>query len=131
MHCFMWHEGEGGRGSSEISTGVLKHLCNLSPEVTRVILYFDTCGGQNRNAAFSTMCLRAVKGLPLTVIGHKFLESGHSQMEYDSIHAAVETARKRVPVYSPDGYYTLVRTARKKTNPCQVHELSHGDFRDF
>lgn len=76
------------------------------------------------------MCLQAVQDLPLFVIDHKFLESGHSQMECDSVHAAVETARKSVPVYSPDGYYTLVRAARRK-NPYKVHELNHKEFIDF
>lgn len=46
-HCFMWHEGEGGRGSSEISTCVYNYLHSLSPEVNHVIMYSDTCGGQN------------------------------------------------------------------------------------
>lgn len=95
VKCYMWHEGEGGRGSSEISTYVYKYLKELSPHVKHAVLYSDTCGGQNRNAAFSTMCLRAVSSLPLSTIDHKYMESGHSQMECDSVHAAVETARKK------------------------------------
>ncbi|KAL7395067.1 hypothetical protein ABVT39_009475 [Epinephelus coioides] len=129
-HCFMWHEGEGGRGSSEISTCVYNYLCSLSPEVNHIIMYSDTCGGQNRNVGFRAMCLRAVQDLPLLIIDHKFLESGHSQKECDSIHAAIETARKSVPVYSPDEYYTLVRAARHK-HLYKVHELNHKEFIDF
>ncbi|MGH0160877.1 UNVERIFIED_CONTAM: hypothetical protein FKN15_063376 [Acipenser sinensis] len=51
-------------------------------------------------------------------------------MECDSVHAAVETARKKVPIYSPDGYYTLVRVPRRH-NPYHVHELGHTDYLDF
>ncbi|KAJ8015961.1 hypothetical protein DPEC_G00002140 [Dallia pectoralis] len=58
------------------------------------------------------------------------MESGHSQMECDSVHAAVETEWRKVPIYSPDGYYTLVRVARKN-KPYTVHELGHKDFLDF
>jgi hypothetical protein len=29
------------------------------------------------------------------VIDHKFLESGHTQMECDSMHAAIEFAKKK------------------------------------
>ncbi|KAL2086584.1 hypothetical protein ACEWY4_017643 [Coilia grayii] len=130
VECYMWHEGEGCRGSSEISTCVYKYLKELSPHVKHVVLYSDTCGGQNRNAAFSTMCLHAVSSLPLSTIDHKYMESGHSQMECDSVHAAVETARRKVSIYSPDGYYTLVRMARKN-DPYSVHELGHKDFLDF
>lgn len=51
-------------------------------------------------------------------------------MECDSVPAAVETARRKVPIYSPDGYYSLVRVARKN-DPYSVHELRHKDFLDF
>ncbi|KAF3857119.1 hypothetical protein F7725_008978, partial [Dissostichus mawsoni] len=71
-----------------------KRLRN-SGQSYHVVLYSDTCGGQNRNAGFSAMCLHAVKTLPISIIDHKFMESGHSQMECDSVHAAIETARKK------------------------------------
>lgn len=32
---------------------------------------------------------------PLSVIDHKYMEPGHSQMEFDNVHAAVETAWKK------------------------------------
>ncbi|KAJ4932480.1 hypothetical protein JOQ06_010901 [Pogonophryne albipinna] len=99
-------------------------------DTEHVVLYSDTCGGQNRNAGFSAMCLHAVKILPISMIDHTFMESGHSQMEYDSVHAAIETARKKLPVYSPEGYYTLVRMARRN-RPYKVIELWHSDFLDF
>jgi hypothetical protein len=31
----------------------------------------------------------------MEVIDHKFLESGHTQMECDSMHAAIEFAKKK------------------------------------
>lgn len=108
---------------------MFKYLSSLS-DTEHVVLYSDTCGGQNRNAGFSAMCLHAVKKLSISVIDHKFMEPGHSQMECDSVHATIETARKNVPVYSPDGYYTLVSMARK-TMPYKVIELSHSDFLKF
>lgn len=39
-----------------------------------------------------------MKTLPICVNDHKYMESGHSRMECDSVHAAVETARRKVPV---------------------------------
>lgn len=127
--CYMWHEHEGGQGSSEICTCVYSYRSQLNSEVKHAVFHLDTCGRQNRNAAFSTMCLHAVSTLPLSCIDHKYVESGHSQMECDSVHAAVETVRRKVPIYSPDGYYTPVIVARKN-NPYTVHELGH-DFLDF
>ena len=125
----MWYEGESRHGSSETSNCVFKYLSALS-DVNRVVLYSDICGGQNRNAAFCSTRLHAVKTFPFSVIDHKYMKSGHSQMECDSVHAAVETARRKVPIYNPDGYYTLVRVARRN-KPYHVHELSHKDLLDF
>ncbi len=71
---------------------------------------------------------QAVKTLPLSVADHKYMKSG--QRERDRVHAAAETARRKVPVYSPDSYYTLVRPARRN-KPHAVHELGHKDFLNF
>ncbi|KAK5910675.1 hypothetical protein CgunFtcFv8_004916 [Champsocephalus gunnari] len=98
---------------------MFQYLSTLS-RTEHVVLYSDTCGLQNRNAGFSAMCLCL----------HIFMESGHSQMECDSVHAAIEAARKKVPVYSPEGYYTLVRMARRN-RPYKVIELGHSAFLDF
>lgn len=123
VHCYMWQEGEGGRGSSEISTCVHKYL---GPQVKHAILYSDTCGGQNRNAAFSVMCLHAVSSLPLSTIDHKYMESGHSQMECDSVHAAAEKC-----VSTPRWLLLHTCWEARYNNPYSVHELQHKDFVDF
>ncbi|KAJ8393821.1 hypothetical protein AAFF_G00055500 [Aldrovandia affinis] len=44
--------------------------------------------------------------------------------------SAVETVRRKVPFYTPDGYYTHVRVARRN-KPYLVHELGHNYFLDF
>lgn len=51
---YMWQQGESGLGLSKIRTCVFKYLSALS-DVNHVVLYSDTCGGQNRNAAFCLM----------------------------------------------------------------------------
>ena len=55
------------------------------------ILYSDACSGQNRNQFTATALMHAVTNLPnLETIDHKFLESGHTQMEFDSMHSAID-----------------------------------------
>ncbi|XP_033103438.1 uncharacterized protein LOC117106195 [Anneissia japonica] len=61
VNCFMWHEGVGERGSSEIATCMYQYLKSLPAKVTRVIFFSDTCSGQNRNQYFSSMCLNVVR----------------------------------------------------------------------
>lgn len=58
-------------------------------------------------------------------ITHKYLISGHSQNEGDSVHSTIEKAIKKSlksgPIYVPDQYAQIIRTAKKKerTVPCQ------------
>lgn len=49
--CYVWHKGVAGRGANEISTCVIKYLRDIDEagEHRHVVLYSDTCGGQNRN----------------------------------------------------------------------------------
>ena len=129
--CYMWHEGEGGRGSNNMATCIYKYLESLPPNISHVIMYSDTCGGQNRNQNFAVMCCVATQKLPIETIDHKFFESGHSQMECDSVHSAIDTAGKRVmEVYAPSDWIMIAKSARKK-DPYQVIELTHSDFLDY
>lgn len=73
-----------------------------------------------------------VQHLPLNSITHRYLESGHSQNENDSIHAVIERSKKGMTVFVPEQYYTLVATARGKPNkPYKVHEVHQGMIFDF
>ena len=65
------------------------------------------------------------------MIDHKFLERGHTHMEVDSIHAAVEYANKSIPVFVPSDWETVCRLARKHKRAYSVLCLSHKDFIDY
>jgi len=128
---YMWHEAIAGRGSNEIASCVFDYLKSLPSNVTDVIMYSDTCGGQNRNINFSTMCLYATaKCRNLMTVHHKYMESGHSHMEVDSVHSMVERTKKSGPIYSPVQWYQAARLARK-SKPYVVKELHTSDFYNF
>ena len=129
-HCFLWSEEKGGRGSAEIGTCLLRHLESLPNSVEHVTLFSDCCCGQNRNKYVAAALLYVVRTSAISIIEHKFLESGHTQMEVDSIHSAIETAQKNVPVYHPDQWATIVGLARRK-KPYQVRQLHHHEFFDL
>ena len=87
---FIWSETDGKRGSNEISTCLNLYLQSLGPEIEHVILYSDSCAGQNKNPIVATCLNYTVQTVPsLKIIDHKFLESGHTHMECDSMHAAI------------------------------------------
>lgn len=129
--CFFWEETEGKRGSDEIGTVLYKHLLSLPEEIKHVIYYSDTCGGQNRNRFVASILLHAVKTIAnLQTIELKFLEPGHTQMEADSMHSAIERAKKGMKIFSPLEYPTIIKAARKK-QPYEVHKLFHHDIFDL
>lgn len=133
VKCFMWHEAEGGRGGNQIGTCIYKEMISIPEEVSKVILYSDACGGQNKNSHVLAMFLMAMtENQNLVVIDHKFMVSGHSHMECDVDHGLIEKQKKRlgVPISHPHDWYQLVRGVGKKKK-FQVVELLHGDFLNF
>lgn len=60
---------------------------------------------------------------------------GHTQNEGDSAHSIIERAikrsRKSGPIYVPDQYAQIIRTAKKNGNPFLLEELNFDDFYDL
>ena len=108
---FMWDESTAKRGSCEISSCVWKWIRSLPDDIEHLVLYSDCCGGQNRNLQMATMLYCAVKTLNVKLIDLKFLESGHTQMEVDSIHACIEKASKSVEVFVPRDWTIIAGTS--------------------
>jgi hypothetical protein len=78
---------------------------------THAIFYSDACSGQNRNQFIASCLLHVViNHQSITVIDHKFLESGHTQMECDSMHYSIEFAK-----CVPQQWATVVRMQEGKT----------------
>ncbi|KAG5888686.1 hypothetical protein JTB14_022270 [Gonioctena quinquepunctata] len=61
--CYMWHESTAARGANEIALCIFKHIQNLPDGFTKVILYSDTCGGQNENSYVAAMLTLVSKNL--------------------------------------------------------------------
>ena len=45
----------------------------------------------------------------LDEIEHCFLEMGHTQNENDSVHSVIAQTAKKIPVYTPEKWATVVR----------------------
>ena len=70
VKCYLWHEGAGGRGSSEIATCINSFINSLPDSVKHLVLFSNACGGHNRNQNFIAMCLRAVVDGKLDILEH-------------------------------------------------------------
>lgn len=135
--CYGWTELQGKRGSSEIGSCLLKYIMELSPEIQQICFYSDTCGGQNRNQNIAALFLYLIQVTNLEVVEHKFLESGHSFMEVDSMHSAIETTKRYFPVFTIQDWLNIFKLARskrvrnKKGSAYKVFQMLFSDFRDL
>lgn len=139
VDCFIWHEAEGDRGVNEIGTCIYKYIeqvAQRSTEDIEIIFYTDNCGGQQKNRFMISMYLYAIsKFQNIKSIQHKFLITGHTQNEGDSVHSIIERQVKRTlksgPVYTPDQFVSIVRSAKKNGPPYHITEMSHEEFFDI
>lgn len=115
-YCLCWSELNGKKGSCEIGSCLFYYLSSQLPKtVTELSIFSDTCSGQNRNQYISALLLWAVQKVDhLQIIEQKFLESGHSHMEVDSMHAAIENASKNISINSVSDWKNVFRLARSK-----------------
>lgn len=74
--------------------------------VKNLILWSDSCGGQNRNIKLTLMLKALLNDHPtLETIRLRFLESGHSFLPNDTDFGRIEYALKlQQRLYTPDDY---------------------------
>ncbi|CAH1973183.1 unnamed protein product [Acanthoscelides obtectus] len=130
--CYVWNETHGSKGSSEIGTCLYKYLQSLPQTVEHVATFSDTCGGQNRNKFVSAAMLYSVNKLTnLKTIDLKFMESGHSYLEADSMHATIERARRHKKIYTTREWCLLISASRLRPRPYHVNNMQYCDFLDL
>ena len=113
VSCYMyvWNETDGKRGSNEIGTCLYQYLKSLPMSIKHLCLYSDSCSGHNQNQFIANLLHYALTTLPN--IDHKFFETGHTQMECDSVHAAIEHTKKATSIFVPSQWDTIRTMARK------------------
>jgi len=108
---YVWNECNGKKGSAEIC--LIKYLTQLPESVSHITTYSDTCRGKNRNKN-----IFAINNLQhLETIDGEYMESGHSCLEADFVHATNERCRKHKKIYTTQEWALLFSTARIKPSP--------------
>ncbi|XP_050315051.1 uncharacterized protein LOC126749406 isoform X2 [Anthonomus grandis grandis] len=106
--------------------------CYVWDETQAVRMMSDSCGGQQKNSIFAAMCLQLCANHPtLLTVDHQFFETGHTEMECDSIQSKIERKAKHVPVYTPDCWAQVIRDSRISPQPFVVKNFMFDDFLDF
>lgn len=129
-YMYVWPETEGSRGSQEISSCVIKHLKCHAKNAKHIVMYSDSCGGQNRNIKTVLSFLKYLQTEDITTetIDLKFLVPGHSYLPNDSDFSFIEKrAKNSSHIFSPRDWYDIILSCRK-TNKYFLTEMTHQDF---
>lgn len=125
-YMYAWDETVASRGSQEIASCLVEHLSNsVTENIDHVIMFSDSCGGQNRNIKFALACMHFLQqdGTHIKTIDHKFMTSGHSFLPNDADFGVIETFSKgRVKNVPQDWYDAIVKSKRKKPYCLKVME---------
>ncbi|XP_058821270.1 uncharacterized protein LOC131683363 [Topomyia yanbarensis] len=133
VYCYLWDESKARRGSQEIGSCLLQDLQGLNNNVEEMVYYSDRCSGQNHNVIICMLFLyyieRCVSAGRKLTIQHKFMISGHSHMEVDSAHGAIEQAKKRcaINIETPRDWAVFIASLSRKV-PFTVIELEQCRF---
>lgn len=127
MYC--WDEVNGSKGSQEIAACLVKHIEARARLANHVVMYSDTCTGQNRNWKTAMTLMRLVQSEDnnIEVIDQKFMQSGHSYLPNDCDFASIENFSRMQQIFTPDDWYSVIARSRKK-NPFHVTVMSNDDF---
>ncbi len=129
--CYMWDQCNGQRGSCEIGTCLVKHIQSLPRTCLQASFYSDSCGGQNRNKFIVGALRYALLSSHVEAISIKFLVLGHTEMECDSMHSAIENSKKYgQKINIPNDWYNIIKSARK-SQPYLIYPLEFSDFLNF
>lgn len=133
-YCFIWGEAGGKRGCNEVCSVMFKYLTSIDEtgKFKDISLYCGSCSGQNKNRAVMAMLayfLKFAKNLRSITI--TFLIPGHTYMQVDSVHGTIENYIKKILVWAPSEWPTILRNARVHPHPYEVVSLNYTDFDDF
>lgn len=129
-YCYLCNEVEGQITANEFSTIIYNFLDTEAnvPAGEEVILFSDGRSYENRNATLANALLHLSNKKNITIT-QKYLIPGHTQMECDSMHSAIERKLRNREIYSPACYVSACKEACKQ--PYKVKYLRHNFFQDF
>lgn len=125
----IWQENEASRGTQEVGSCLKKFINNIAAPVKKLILWSDSCGGQNRSIKIALMMIHVLQNHPsLETISLRYRLSGHSFLPNDSDFGDFECALKRHERVCTDKAYMKIMEDCRKENKFEVIRMSTEDF---
>lgn len=135
---YLWTEDLHKKGSSEIASCIFHFLNNTDfTGKTKLRLFADGCGGQNKNQIILAMCSKWLLDAPSTLqhIEIIFPIRGHSFMPPDRIFGNCEKKFKSLQqIENPGQYVEIISSFSTVVNvgtDCDVHDWRSEAYRVF
>lgn len=132
-YMYIWSENVASRGGQEIGSCLLKHLKEFGTVANEIVLWSDSCGGQNRNIKVTMLLKKYLHDLTPEqspeVIKQKYFVSGHSYNSCDRCFGMIEKKRKvSTEIYTPNHWIDLIRDTKKSSPQFHVTIMRENDF---
>lgn len=128
MH--IWDETVAKRGSSEVSSCLKATILERHKEARRLVLFSDSCCGQNKNKAILTLCAQLASSEHYDQIDHFYLIHGHTFLPNDRDFALIEKYKKRHHPLLPTDYSEIIKGARI-SQPFEVKAIKGENIKDY
>lgn len=132
-YMYVWPESVASRGSQEIAACLCRHFRERLPSNTKkVILYSDSCYGQNRNIKLALMLKKFIDSWPyfdLHSIEQHYFVVGHSYNSCDRCFGLIEKQKKVTEnIFVPSHWINVIRQAKKTDPKFVVIQMHKEDF---
>lgn len=127
---YVWSENIASRGGQEVGSCLLKHLNNHIPdETTKIVLYSDSCPGQNRNIKLTLLLKKFLsENNTVETIEQKYFVSGHSYNSCDRCFSHIEKRKRFIgDVYTPDDWIKVIDES-KVNDKFHITKMLPEDF---
>ncbi|XP_076035920.1 uncharacterized protein LOC143021926 isoform X2 [Oratosquilla oratoria] len=130
-YMYVWNETIGRHGSCEVAS-CLDHFIenHLDSQITKLVVFSDSCSGQNKNRNIILSCLRKIHSGHLESIQHYFMVTGHSYLPCNHDFELIELKVHPVSVFSTPHYIHLIEKANR-VHPFRVIEVKREFFKDY
>ncbi len=112
VDLYVWNETQADLSSNIFASIMYTFIVTKVPfeKGEEIIIFSDGCNYQNRNTVLSNAYSHLAQKHGI-VIKQKYLEKGHTPMEGDSVHSAIESRPKHQQIYLPSGYIPITESA--------------------
>ncbi|XP_047134744.1 uncharacterized protein LOC124812316 [Hydra vulgaris] len=93
-HVYIYHEGQGRKGSNEVATFLNDYLISVPSKYNTLRLFCDNCSGQNKNQTLSRFCLYLTDSGRFDKVKQFFPIRGHSFLPCDRDFGIISSVLK-------------------------------------